>query len=285
MPMIIEQLGDLRAQLRADAADKRAVVMTMGALHAGHISLIETARKLVGDAGEVMVTIFVNPLQFAANEDLDKYPRTFEDDVALCEAAGVDVIFAPTPELMYPGGDFGITIEPGPLGARYEGAARPTHFAGVLTVVAKLINLTEPDFAVFGEKDYQQLTLISRMARALNLPVEIVGSQTIREPDGLALSSRNRYLDAAGRQAASEISTAIELAQGVARAGGSATEIAAAATEKLAAVNGLAIDYVAVTSADMDDPPAAGAARILIAANVGTTRLLDNAEVVIANGG
>ncbi|MFZ1362730.1 MAG: pantoate--beta-alanine ligase [Candidatus Nanopelagicales bacterium] len=284
MPKIIDSLAALDEHISTAPEQGRAVVMTMGALHPGHMSLVDTARELVGPAGEVMVTIFVNPLQFGANEDLDKYPRTFDDDVAMCEAAGVDVIFAPTPELMYPDGEAAITIQPGPLGALYEGAARPTHFAGVLTVVAKLLNLTKPNYAVYGEKDYQQLALIGRMARELNSDVEIVGSPTIREADGLALSSRNRYLDEEGRQAASEISTAIELAQQTARAGGTAEEIAATAQDHLAQFPALKVDYVVLTSNDLGDPPTSGSARLLVTAYVGSTRLLDNAEVVINSG-
>lgn len=285
MPKIIDSLAALAEHTQSTPEHGRAVVMTMGALHSGHMSLVDTAQELVGEGGEVMVTIFVNPLQFGANEDLDKYPRTFDDDVAMCEAAGVNVIFAPTPELMYPDGEAAVTIQPGPLGGRYEGAARPTHFAGVLTVVAKLLNLTKPNYAVFGEKDYQQLALIGRMARELNFDVEIVGSPTIRESDGLAMSSRNRYLDEEGRQVAAEISTAIELAQESARSGATAEEIVATAQDHLAQFPGLTVDYVVVTSNDLDEAPTPGPARLLVAAYVGSTRLLDNAEVVINSGG
>lgn len=261
----------------------RAVVMTMGALHAGHISLVRTARELVGPKGEVLVTIFVNPLQFGVDEDLEKYPRTFDDDVAMCQAAGVDAIFAPTPAVMYPDGENVVTVQPGPLGALYEGAARPTHFAGVLTVVAKLLHLTRPDFAVFGEKDYQQLALIRRMALELDFDVEIVGSPTVRESDGLAMSSRNRYLEEPGRAAASEISTAIELAKQAAEEGCEGSQIVAAAQDHLAQVAGLKVDYVALVSHELGEPPASGAARLLVAAYVGSTRLLDNSEVVISS--
>ena len=263
------------------SAKPRAIVMTMGALHAGHLSLVATARELVGQQGDVMVTIFVNPLQFGANEDLDKYPRTLDDDVAMCADAGVDVIFAPTPDVMYPDGPNVITIQAGPLGALYEGVARPTHFAGVLTVVSKLLHLTKPDFAVYGEKDYQQLALIRRMARELSFDTEIVGSPTIREADGLAMSSRNRYLDEAGREAAGEISTAIDLGKQAATGGASVPEVAQVVQDHLDRVPGLDPDYVAIVNLDLGDPPTWGPARLLVAAYVGSTRLLDNAEVVI----
>lgn len=284
MPKIINSLEALAEHTAVVPPTGRAVVMTMGALHAGHMSLVDTARELVGPDGEVLVTIFVNPLQFGANEDLDKYPRTFDDDVALCDATGVDAIFAPTPELMYPDGEAVVTIQPGPLGSLYEGAARPTHFAGVLTVVAKLLHLTKPTFAVYGEKDFQQLALIRRMARELNFDVEIVGSPTVRESDGLAMSSRNRYLSETERAAAGEISTAIELGQQAAAQGATAEGIVTAAQDHLAQVDGLKVDYVVVVANDLGEPPSQGPARLLITAYAGSTRLLDNAEVVINSG-
>lgn len=284
MPKIINSLEALAEHTAVVPPTGRAVVMTMGALHAGHMSLVDTARELVGPEGEVLVTIFVNPLQFGANEDLDKYPRTFEDDVALCDAAGVDAIFAPTPELMYPDGEAVVTIQPGPLGGLYEGVARPTHFAGVLTVVAKLLHLTNPTFAVYGEKDFQQLALIGRMARELNFDVEIVGSPTVREPDGLAMSSRNRYLSDTERAAAGEISTAIELGQQAAAQGATVDGIVTAAQDHLAQVDGLKVDYVVAVANDLGEPPSQGSARLLITAYAGSTRLLDNAEVVINSG-
>ena len=184
----------------------------MGALHEGHASLFRTARGRIAD-GPLVVSIFVNPLQFGAHEDLDRYPRTLDEDLKLCEREGVDIVFAPSVEEVYPGGDPQVTIQPGPLAEVLEGSTRPGHFHGVLTVVAKLFGLVRPDVAVFGEKDYQQLTLIRRMVLDLNMGVEVVGSETVREHDGLALSSRNRYLDPEQRLAASALSRALRAAQ------------------------------------------------------------------------
>ncbi|MGW7328338.1 pantoate--beta-alanine ligase [Streptomyces sp. NPDC054840] len=188
---------------------RRAVVMTMGALHEGHATLIRTARELAGPEGQVVVTVFVNPLQFGAGEDLDRYPRTLDADLAIAEEAGADAVFAPTVDEVYPGGDPQVRITAGPMGERLEGATRPGHFDGMLTVVAKLLHLTRPDLALFGQKDAQQLALIRRMVTDLNFPVEVVGVPTVREADGLALSSRNRYLSAAERHTALALSRAL----------------------------------------------------------------------------
>ncbi|MFI6644486.1 pantoate--beta-alanine ligase [Streptomyces sp. NPDC050504] len=188
---------------------RRAVVMTMGALHEGHATLVRRARALAGPEGQVVVTVFVNPLQFGAGEDLDRYPRTLDADVELARAAGADLVFAPPVDEVYPGGEPQVRITAGPMGERLEGASRPGHFDGMLTVVAKLLHLTRPDLALFGQKDAQQLALIRRMVRDLNFPVEIVGVPTVREEDGLALSSRNRYLSAAERRTALALSAAL----------------------------------------------------------------------------
>ncbi|MGW9427160.1 pantoate--beta-alanine ligase [Streptomyces decoyicus] len=187
----------------------RAVVMTMGALHEGHATLIRAARRRVGPEGQVVVTVFVNPLQFGAGEDLDRYPRTLDADVELAAAAGADVVFAPSADEVYPGGEPQIRIAAGPMGTLLEGASRPGHFDGVLTVVAKLLHLTAPDLALYGQKDAQQLAVITRMAADLNFPVEIVGVPTVREDDGLALSSRNRYLSGPERCTALALSAAL----------------------------------------------------------------------------
>ncbi|MEV0371478.1 pantoate--beta-alanine ligase [Streptomyces sp. NPDC050636] len=188
---------------------RRAVVMTMGALHEGHATLIRAARARAGRQGQVVVTVFVNPLQFGPAEDLDRYPRTLDADVVLAGEAGADVVFAPSVDEVYPGGRPQIGIAAGPMGTLLEGASRPGHFDGVLTVVAKLLHLTAPDVAFFGQKDAQQLAVITRMAADLNFPVEIVGVPTVREDDGLALSSRNRYLSAAERRTALALSAAL----------------------------------------------------------------------------
>ncbi|MEU6625855.1 pantoate--beta-alanine ligase [Streptomyces litmocidini] len=188
---------------------RTAVVMTMGALHEGHATLIRAARERVGAKGFVVVTVFVNPLQFGAGEDLDRYPRTLDADLALAFDAGASVVFAPSVDEVYPGGEPQVRITAGPMGERLEGASRPGHFDGMLTVVAKLLHLTSPDLAFFGQKDAQQLALIRRMVRDLNFRVEIVGVETVREADGLALSSRNRYLSAGERRTALSLSRAL----------------------------------------------------------------------------
>ncbi|MBB4981975.1 pantoate--beta-alanine ligase [Streptomyces nymphaeiformis] len=188
---------------------RTAVVMTMGALHEGHATLIRAARERVGAKGFVVVTVFVNPLQFGAGEDLDRYPRTLDADLALAFEAGASAVFAPSVDEVYPGGEPQVRITAGPMGERLEGASRPGHFDGMLTVVAKLLHLTTPDLAFFGQKDAQQLALIRRMVRDLNFPVEIVGVETVRETDGLALSSRNRYLSAGERRTALSLSRAL----------------------------------------------------------------------------
>ncbi|MEV8552670.1 pantoate--beta-alanine ligase [Streptomyces glaucescens] len=205
---------ELRYALEHFAVPGRtAVVMTMGALHEGHATLIRTAREHVGRKGYVVVTVFVNPLQFGAGEDLDRYPRTLDADLRTAERAGADIVFAPSVDDMYPDGRPEITLRAGAMGERLEGASRPGHFDGMLTVVAKLLHLTRPDVAFFGQKDAQQLALIRRMVRDLNFPVEIVGVPTVREEDGLALSSRNRYLSLQERRTALALSRALFAAQ------------------------------------------------------------------------
>ncbi|MFF4934694.1 pantoate--beta-alanine ligase [Streptomyces griseofuscus] len=188
---------------------RRAVVMTMGALHEGHATLVRTAREIAGPDGEVVVTVFVNPLQFGAGEDLDRYPRTLEADLKIAEQAGADAVFAPSVDEVYPGGDPQVRVTAGPMGERLEGSSRPGHFDGMLTVVAKLLHLTRPDVALYGQKDAQQLALIRRMVRDLNFGIEIVGVPTVREEDGLALSSRNRFLSPDERRTALALSRAL----------------------------------------------------------------------------
>lgn len=276
--------GELRRQLRAaktGTSRASAVVMTMGALHDGHAALIDAARDLVGPGGHVTVTIFVNPLQFGANEDLDSYPRTLAADLRICRDHRADLVFAPTPPVVYPDGDPQVTIDPGVLGTRFEGAARPDHFAGVLTVVNKLLNLTKPDYALFGEKDYQQLVLIRRLVADLDVDVQIVGIPTVRASDGLALSSRNQYLNSEQRRAALAISRAIAAGQQAAAEGADADGIVQAATVELAREPVVVPEYVIVTDPMMGPAPAVGSARIILTALVGDTRLLDNAAVDI----
>ncbi len=283
-----EELADALAPRRREGATV-GVVTTMGALHEGHASLFRTARERVG-AGPVVATIFVNPLQFGAGEDLDRYPRTFEADLAICEREGVDLVFAPALEEVYPGGDPVVTVEPGPLGTALEGASRPGHFRGVLTVVAKLFGLVRPDLAVFGEKDYQQLVLVRRMSQDLCLGVDIVGAETVREPDGLALSSRNRYLSPDDRQRATVLSRALYAAQERAAFGLPAARWAAMRVLDEVPESELDLDYLVIRTPDLDEvvephPAESVAARILVAARLGTTRLIDNLPLTLGEAG
>ena len=190
-PVVVQTRAQLRSACAGLGDGDVGVVMTMGALHEGHATLIRQARAR---ARHVIVTIFLNPLQFGPREDLARYPRTNEADLEICRREGVDLVFMPTPSVVYPDGDPGVRVSAGPLGNVLEGQARPGHFDGVLTVVVKLLHLTRADHAYFGQKDAQQLLLIRRMARDLDFPVEVVSVATVREADGLALSSRNMYL-------------------------------------------------------------------------------------------
>jgi pantoate--beta-alanine ligase len=272
-------LATTPAELRTALGSGRstALVATMGALHAGHLRLIEAA---AGRAGQVAVSIFVNPLQFGAGEDLARYPRTVDDDVAACDAAGVSVVFAPSTAAMYPRGEPDVTVDPGPLGHDLEGAVRPGHFRGVLTVVAKLLALARPDVAVFGEKDYQQLALVRQLAADLSFGVDIVGVETVRDGDGLALSSRNRFLSPAERATALALSRALFAGRDAGPAGAAA--VLSAAHAALGAEPGLELDYLELRSPDLAPAPAHGAARLLVAARVGGTRLIDNVAVDVA---
>ncbi len=276
-PMVVArsraELDDVLSRPR-ELGETIGLVPTMGALHRGHAQLV---REATGRAGTVVVSVFVNPLQFGPGEDLDRYPRTFDADLEVCRENGADVVFAPSVEDVYPGGDPQVTVEPGPLGTVLEGATRPGHYRGVLTVVAKLFGLVRPDVAVFGQKDYQQLVLIRRMAEDLCMGVDVVGGETVREDGGLALSSRNAYLDAAQRQQALALSRALRA--GAAAGGSGAARVLAEASAVLDAAAGVDLDYLALTSSDLGEPPATGEARLLVAAKVGTTRLIDNVAV------
>ncbi|WP_175648067.1 pantoate--beta-alanine ligase [Nocardia donostiensis] len=251
------------------------LVPTMGALHEGHLEIVRRAKRT---NSVVIVSIFVNPLQFGANEDLDSYPRTLDADVDLLRAEGVELVFAPSVSDMYPDGPR-TTVHPGPLGAELEGASRPTHFAGMLTVVAKLLQITRPHQAFFGEKDYQQLTLIRQLVRDLNFDVEIVPVPTVRESDGLALSSRNRYLEPRQRETAAALSAALVAGARAGTAGPDA--VLAAARSVLAAAPGVELDYLELRSSALGPAPTSGNARLLVAAKVGTTRLIDNTAVTL----
>ncbi len=252
------------------------LVPTMGALHEGHLTLIRKARHVPGAA--VVVSIFVNPLQFGADEDLDAYPRTLDEDLAALRAEGVDIAFTPTAADMYPSGPR-TTVHPGPLGAELEGASRPTHFAGMLTVVLKLLQIVAPDRAFFGEKDYQQLVLIRQMADDLNLDTRIVAVPIVREADGLAMASRNRYLDEVQREQALAIPSA--LLAGVYAAGEGAAAAVDAARAVLEEVPAISVDYLEVRDNWLGPAPETGRARLLVAARLGSTRLLDNIAIDI----
>jgi pantoate--beta-alanine ligase len=222
----------------------------------------------------VVVSIFVNPTQFGPGEDFERYPRGLDADLAVCASTGVELVYAPSVEEVYPGGAAEISIDPGPLGAELEGSVRPTHFRGVLTVVAKLFGLVRPDAAVFGQKDYQQFVLVRRMVRDLCMTVDIVGAETVREPDGLALSSRNRYLEPGQREAALALSRALRAGVSGASQGGDAALAEARAV--LADCPPVDVDYLALRDPDLGPAPAAGEARLLVAGRVGGTRLIDN---------
>jgi pantoate--beta-alanine ligase len=272
------RLASTREELRDAVAGRTgrvALVPTMGALHAGHAALVRRARAETD--GPVVVSVFVNPLQFGPGEDFDRYPRTLEADLDVSAAAGADVVFAPAVDEVYPGGTPQVTVDPGPLGDVLEGAVRPGHFRGVLTVVAKLFGLVRPELAVFGEKDYQQLVLVRRMVADLCLGVEVVGAPTEREPDGLALSSRNAYLDPDQRARATILSRALAAAQERASYGVPAARWAA--MKVLSEDPALELDYLAIRGpdlAELDDQPGAVPGRALVAARFGNTRLIDN---------
>jgi pantoate--beta-alanine ligase len=280
-PELVRTAAGLRAVPRGG---RRAVVMTMGALHEGHAALVRAARAEAGPGGQVVVTVFVNPLQFGPGEDLDRYPRTLRADLALAGAAGADVVFAPSAAEVYPDGQPQVRIAAGPLGAVFEGAHRPGHFDGMLTVVAKLLHLTGPDVALYGDKDAQQLALIRRMVADLDFGTRIVGVPTVREDDGLARSSRNRYLSAQERVTALALHRALTAARQAAPGGAAAAR--AAATRVLDEARGatppLETDYAALVHADTfaEVPDGfTGPALLITAARVGSTRLIDNLPV------
>jgi pantoate--beta-alanine ligase len=292
-PVLASTRGELRLALSAlrvpeERREERAarlegrvaLVPTMGALHVGHAALMTRARQEIGAGVPLVASVFVNPLQFAPGEDLDRYPRTLDADLELCAEQGVDIVFAPSVDEVYPGGDPQVTVDPGPMAKVLEGASRPTHFAGVLTVVAKLLGLVRPDVAVFGEKDYQQLALIRRMVTDLCLDLEVVGAETVREADGLALSSRNRFLDPEQRRQAVALSRALFRGRDAGRRGGQAALEEARA--ELGGAAGIDVDYLELTAPDLGPAPATGPARLLVAARVGPTRLIDNVALELA---
>ena len=269
------EVSDLTRALRTSGR-RVMLVPTMGALHEGHLALIRAAKRVQGAV--VVVSIFVNPLQFGAGEDLDAYPQTLDDDLAALRAEGVEIAFTPTAADMYPDGPR-TSVHPGPLGAVLEGASRPTHFAGVLTVVLKLLQIVRPDRAFFGEKDYQQLALIRQMVIDLNADVQIVGVPIVREADGLAMSSRNRYLDDVEREQAGALSAALLAGMYAASSGTpAALDAARAVLDEVPAID---VDYLQVRDPMLGPPPEEGMGRLLVAGRLGRTRLLDNIAIDI----
>jgi len=276
LPLLRRAISDWRGP--AKTAQRIALVPTMGALHNGHLSLIRRAGRL---ADRVIVSVFVNPAQFAPNEDFGSYPRTFDADLAALRALEVDVVWAPAVETMYPQGFATKIVPEGPAQAGLEDAFRPHFFSGVATVVAKLLTQCEPDIAIFGEKDYQQLKVIAGMTRDLDLRARIVGAPIVREPDGLALSSRNVYLVANERKAAPALYRTLKSCAAAIRAG---KPLAGVLEDGRAAIAGagFAIDYLEARHADTLAPvnsPKDGPIRLLVAARIGRTRLIDNVAV------
>jgi pantoate--beta-alanine ligase len=276
------------ATARATLTGPVVLVPTMGALHDGHRSPLRLARELAGPGGSVVVSIFVNPLQFGPSEDFARYPRSFEKDLAICAEEGVSLVFAPDVRQMYPQPPL-VTVNPGPAGRMLEGKSRPGFFDGVLTVVLKLFQLTAPDTAVFGRKDAQQVELIRQMTADLDLGVQVVAAPLHRDPDGLAASSRNAYLSAQDRAAALALPRA--LAAAVSAAGqGAAAALAAARTVLDAGAAGkppVELDYLVLVDPDTFAelrPDHKGHALLLVAAKVGGTRLIDNAALELSGG-
>lgn len=278
----IGQLGSALVALRA-GGHRVALVPTMGALHAGHLALVEEARK---QADRVVATIFVNPLQFGEGEDLDRYPRREAEDRQALEQAGCDLLWMPTPEQIYPAG-FSTTVSVAGLSRRWEGEARPGHFDGVTTVVAKLLTSVRPDVAVFGEKDFQQLAIIRRMTTDLNLGVTIVGVPTVRDEDGLALSSRNAYLSSEERAQALALPRSLAEAARQIEDGAPVDNTLEQARVALEKAGFSTIDYVALVDGSSLEPigEASEDARLIAAARIGKTRLIDNIPVAVKKQG
>lgn len=299
-PVLARTREELASAL-ADLHGGRALVMTMGALHEGHLSLVRRAKEL-GD--HVVVTIFVNPTQFAPGEDYDAYPRTLDADMAALESVGADLVWAPSPEDAYPE-PVDVTIDPGRIARVLEGVTRPTHFAGVALVCTKVMGLVRPDVALFGEKDAQQLAVLRHVFSQLDVPVRVEGAPIVRDSDGVALSSRNRYLSEEERVRARALSRALNAGREAAARGAKAEETIAAAVEVIDAEGGIDIDYVALvdegsfdilagtpgvglTAPEQARPATASdegrSCRLLLAATVGTTRLIDNLPLSLKEG-
>jgi pantoate--beta-alanine ligase len=281
-PQVLTTIAEVREIVAADRAMGRRISLTptMGALHAGHLIHLERAAEL---ADTRFVSVFVNPLQFGPSEDFTKYPRTLDADLDRLGELGVPYVFAPSAEEMYPDGEPGVWVAAGRVGELFEGRSRPGHFDGVLTVVAKLIEIVQPDVVTFGQKDAQQLFLVRRMIRDLNMPVRVEAIEIVREDDGLALSSRNRYLEGKERHAARALSVALEAAASSADRGVDA--VVAAAQSTLMGEPLIALDYLGIVDPETFlpvDDDYRGPAIVLVAARVGTTRLIDNERIALA---
>jgi pantoate--beta-alanine ligase len=281
-PQLLSTIAQVRELVAAERAAGRRVSLTptLGALHAGHLSHLQRAAEL---ADTRIVSVFVNPLQFGPNEDLAKYPRTLDDDLDRLGELGVPYVFAPSAAEMYPDGEPEVRVSAGKIGTLYEGRARPGHFDGVLTVVAKLLLIVQPDVVTFGEKDAQQLYLVRRMVHDLNIPVRVEPIEIVREDDGLALSSRNRYLEGKERRAARVLSVALEAAASSADQGIDA--VVAAAQSTLMGEPLVDLDYLKIVNPETflpADDGYRGPALVLVAARVGTTRLIDNERIALA---
>jgi pantoate--beta-alanine ligase len=279
--MVVRSVEAMRRACRDVQREGRllGLVPTMGALHEGHLSLV---RRAMAECGAVAVSIFVNPTQFAAGEDFDLYPRVFEQDCALLEAEGVEMVFAPSVAAMYPAGGAGTFVEVPEIGARLDGVSRPGHFRGVATVVAKLLNITGADRAYFGQKDAAQVAVLQAMVRDLNFGTELVVCPTVRDEWGLALSSRNRRLGEDDREAAMVLHRALEAANALMVAGETdAVALRGAMLERLAEDSRVVVDYAEVVDAGTLQrlTDASGGALIAVAAKVGETRLIDNVVV------
>ncbi len=258
---------------------RRGAVFTMGALHEGHAQLMRECRQLIGADGLLVVSIFVNPTQFGDASDLENYPRTLDADIALCERNGVDVVFAPSVEEMMPADVVLPQFSAGELGTVLEGKSRPGHFDAVATVVHRLITITEPDVSCFGEKDFQQVVVVRQMVADAQLDVNIVGVPTVRETDGLAMSSRNVHLSAEERRIASVISRSLAAAASVASSGADAA--IAAGLEVLSSEPAVVVDYFDIRGTDLGEAPTTGEARALVAVTLGGVRLIDNAPLTL----
>lgn len=280
---VVTEIAGMQKLAKSWKAGGIGFVPTMGYLHEGHISLVQRARKLVGKAGKVVVSIYVNPTQFGPHEDLAKYPRDLARDKKLCREAGVDLLFTPRDEEMYPTNPrFSTYVIEEAVSSRMEGAARPAHFRGVTTIVAKLFNLVLPDIAVFGAKDFQQATVIERMTRDLNFPVKIVVAPTVREPDGLAMSSRNKYLTTEQRPQATLLWETIQMArEQVRQARFSITDFNRRLATMIQSKPAARIDYIAFFDPCTLEPvkKLAAGTHMALAIYIGKTRLIDNARL------